>query len=475
MATNFTMPSMFDTRYAMDRQMELDAQNAGQVGGAGKRYGMYYNSSLLGDRDNATLMSLTGMMGGQGDPRMQKQMAIDSIMQQYPNPETVEDFKAISGALRQSGLYEEADRAMSMANDLREQNIKSYEAQTKRMTAINKSKEAPTRDEVDYVKNVNGKDVVYTKTVQYNPSNQQWDFISEAPKYAPDKPTATMQDMMFHASKVQNKDGSVGCNLDEESCWIAATDLYHATAVKEDSFDKEFGESAGKDVAKRYESAKSSVDAINTIDASFNALNSGDPITGFASDMRLGLAKMIGAISGDENKDVQATEVWLATTGKLVADLLASGAFGSGTGLSDNDVKFAKAMQGGDVTLDENSIRRILFMRRQLENKVITNWNETYRSYPNSVKKNMNQFYSDEQIYQAEKPLDPNTVYIKPPKGFFIYPESNSLLGTDEYFWPATEYDVDTVEYNGTRWTVHNKNGIDLTREYIELYNQGQE
>ena len=26
MATNFTMPSMFDTRYAMDRQMELDAQ-----------------------------------------------------------------------------------------------------------------------------------------------------------------------------------------------------------------------------------------------------------------------------------------------------------------------------------------------------------------------------------------------------------------------------------------------------------------
>jgi len=118
MATNFTMPSMFDTRYAMDRQMELDAQKVGQVGGGGKRYGMYYNSSLLGDRDNATLMSLTGMMGGQGDPRMQKQMAIDTIMQQYPSPETPEDFKAISNALRQSGLYEEADRAMSMATDM---------------------------------------------------------------------------------------------------------------------------------------------------------------------------------------------------------------------------------------------------------------------------------------------------------------------------------------------------------------------
>jgi len=117
MATDFTMPSMFDTRYAMDRQMEIDAQTAGQSG-LGGRYGMYYNSSLLGDRDNASLMNLAGMFGGGGDPRMQKQMAIDSIMQQYPNPETAEDFKAISGALRQSGLYEEADRAMSMANEI---------------------------------------------------------------------------------------------------------------------------------------------------------------------------------------------------------------------------------------------------------------------------------------------------------------------------------------------------------------------
>jgi len=131
MATNFTMPSMFDTRYAMDRQMELDAQKVGQVGGGGKRYGMYYNSSLLGDRDNATLMSLTGMMGGQGDPRIAKQNAIDTIMQEFPSPETAEDFKAISNALRQSGLYEEADRAMSMANDI----IKSTPARTKTKAA----------------------------------------------------------------------------------------------------------------------------------------------------------------------------------------------------------------------------------------------------------------------------------------------------------------------------------------------------
>ena len=118
MAEQFSMPSMFDTRYAMDRQMELDAQKAGQVGGGGKRYGMYYNSSLLGDRDNASLMSLTGMLGGQGDPRIAKQNAIDTIMQQFPNPESAEDFKAIANALNAQGLYDESARAMSMANDI---------------------------------------------------------------------------------------------------------------------------------------------------------------------------------------------------------------------------------------------------------------------------------------------------------------------------------------------------------------------
>ena len=118
MAEQFSMPSMFDTQYAMDRQMELDAQKAGQVGGGGKRYGMYYNASLLGDRDNASLMSLTGMMGGQGDPRIAKQNAIDTIKQQFPNPESAEDFKAIANALNAQGLYDESARAMAMANDI---------------------------------------------------------------------------------------------------------------------------------------------------------------------------------------------------------------------------------------------------------------------------------------------------------------------------------------------------------------------
>ena len=451
------IPGMFDTQYAIDRQMQEDAMAAGQLPLGG---GMMYATSLSGDITNQGLMGLAGLMGGKPDPLMAKQQALEEVFEQFGNPQTSEDAIAIANALQQKGLYNEAMKFRDYANELKEQDIKSYEAKTKRMTAVNKSKEAPTRDEVDYIKKVNGKDVVYTKTVQWNSSTENWDFISEAPKYAPHKPTATASDMMSAAAVVVNDDGSVGCNLDDPDCYMKAMDIYHATVVKEDAFDKEFGKVAGADVSKRYSDAKASTETITTIDASFNALNSGDPIVGFASDMRLGLAKMIGAVTGNDTKDVQATEVWLATTGKLVAELLGSGAFGSGTGLSDNDVKFAKAMVGGDVTLDEGSIRRILFIRRQLENAKIKNWNETYKSFPQRVKNNVNEFYSDDQIYQAEKPWNENIVYLKAPKGHII---QENPQGETRILWPATPYDVDTITVDGQQWTIHNKNGFDIT------------
>ena len=270
-----------------------------------------------------------------------------------------------------------------------------------------------------------------------------------------------MSDMMESAKVVDNGDGTYGCDLNNSDCWIKATAIYHATTTKETTLDATFSEAAGSRISTQFENAQKSSETINTIDASFSALNSGSPITGFASNMRLGLAKMIGAISGDESKDVQATEVWMATTGKLVAELLSSGAFGSGTGLSDNDRAFAQAMVGGDVNLDEGSIRRILYIRRQLENAKMRNWNEEYALFPDLIKANMGKFYNESQIIQEEVPWNTDNVYMKPPPGFFIYKET-------EYFWPATEYDVDKVIVDGKEWTVHNKNGFDLTREYID-------
>ena len=76
MAEGMNLPSMFDTQYAMGRQMEDDAMAAGKLPLGG---GMMYASSMKGDIRNQGLMSLAGLMGGKGDPRMEKQKIIKHL------------------------------------------------------------------------------------------------------------------------------------------------------------------------------------------------------------------------------------------------------------------------------------------------------------------------------------------------------------------------------------------------------------
>ena len=123
-------PSMFDTRQAMDRQIQEDAHKAATAGGGSKRYGMYYNSSLGGDMRNQGLMGLAGLMGGSPDPRIAKQQVLDDVMQRFPDPETPEDLMEIANALQAGGLYNEAAQATKMATEMKE----SAEAPSQTMT-----------------------------------------------------------------------------------------------------------------------------------------------------------------------------------------------------------------------------------------------------------------------------------------------------------------------------------------------------
>ena len=111
-------PSMFDTRYAIDRQMQEDAMLAGQTLSDPLGAGMMYASHLSGDMYGQGLMGMASMFGG-GDPRMQQQNALDEIMARFPDPQTPEDFVEIANALQGAGLHNYAEKARGMANEIR--------------------------------------------------------------------------------------------------------------------------------------------------------------------------------------------------------------------------------------------------------------------------------------------------------------------------------------------------------------------
>ena len=110
------LPSMFDTKQAMDRELESDAQLAGRLPLGG---GMMYASSMKGDLENRNLMNLSSMLGGTGDPRLEKQKAVDSVMKEFgKNPETIEDYKTIAQMFNSIGQYEFAEKAMDQIKEI---------------------------------------------------------------------------------------------------------------------------------------------------------------------------------------------------------------------------------------------------------------------------------------------------------------------------------------------------------------------
>jgi len=464
------MAVSYGDRYSVEQQILEEQEQRGQdaitnaVNLAGTRgAGMMLRATGIGESRGEMYNALGRMLTGEEeptDPRLARQNALQKIFEQYGNPQNYEDMVKISNVLRTSGFPDEADLAMKQANDYKT-------TQTNALNAKTSSQKAPTRDTVDYVKNVNGKKVVYSKVTQYNPSTQQWDFVSEAPKYAPDSATALGKDLLMAANTYPNSNGTKGCDLNDDVCYMYAVNKVNQAKKNETKFDEVLGEAMGDELVEFRKEALTGFKTIGTISNSFTNLNSAEVISGFAAEPRKTFQKALGFISGNENENVQATELWLASTAGLVTEIMGSGDLGAGTGLSDNDIKFAKAMVAGDIGLDEGSVRRILWMRRILEVEKIKRWNERYNNLPEAIKESMTaQGLNPKQAIVDIPTWDQNMVYIRPPKGHIKLKDSNEI---PVYYYPASEYDVNTISYTPLGeteprlFTIHDKNGFDIT------------
>ena len=429
--------------------------------------GMMMRAQGIGRREGEAFAGLGRMLTGESvpvDPRVAKQDALMKIFEEYGEPENYEDMVKIANVLRVNGFPGEANLAMKEASQFKTDETNRINAESSSTTANTK---APVRDDVDYVKIVDGKQVIYTKTVQYNTETKQWDFIQEAPKYNPEGKTALGKDLLLAAKTYPNQDGTKGCNLDDDVCYMYSYNKVQDAKGTESAFDKVLGEAMGEEIVEVRKEALTAFKTIGIINNSFNSLNSAEVVSGFAANPRLTFQKALGFISGNESENVQATELWLASTAGLVTEIMGSGDLGAGTGLSDNDIKFAKAMVAGDINLDEGSVRRILWMRRILEVEKIKRWNERYENVPETLKDTMaSQALNRKQAIVDIPTWDQDMVYIRPPKGHVKLKDSNEV---PVYYWPASEYDVNTISYTPLGeteprlFTIHDKNGFDIT------------
>lgn len=102
--------------------------------------------------------------------------------------------------------------------------------------------------------------------------------------------------------------------------------------------------------------ARDDVDAIYRARAELD--KPGGIINGAFADKRLFLSKAANLLGVPNADKINNTEAYTAAIGQRVAVMVK--AFGSGTAISDGDRRFAAAMAGGNIDLDEKSMRRIL-------------------------------------------------------------------------------------------------------------------
>ena len=111
--------------------------------------------------------------------------------------------------------------------------------------------------------------------------------------------------------------------------------------------------------------ANSAINGIYINDQSMDIFDKGI-ILGKFGEMRLQLAKGLESfgMSSERAMEVTAnTEAYLAYRGNAVANIIQ--AFGAGTGLSDQDRKYATAMAGGQIEMTALAVKKILEIERK--------------------------------------------------------------------------------------------------------------
>jgi len=164
----------------------------------------------------------------------------------------------------------------------------------------------------------------------------------------------------------------------------------------EDAFSKQLGEELAKDLIDSRDRATTSLLTADVLNNQWELIDNNIGIlSGTASDIVMGVGKILsaaGALSGEGKELIANTEAYLANAGNLVADVIS--AFGAGSGLSDEDRKFAIKMAAGDPSvLTEEGIRRILKLQArmtkfkiELHNKKVANSPASTSIYDMTVK-----------------------------------------------------------------------------------------
>lgn len=202
---------------------------------------------------------------------------------------------------------------------------------------------------------------------------------------------------------------------------------------QESEFEKALGAGQAKRVLDSKATAEDAAQILRTNQVGRDILKSG-AITGTGADFFVGFNNALKQAGIDFGyADAAAnSQAYAAAMGANVGKIIKQ--FGAGTGLSDDDRKFAEQMAGGRISLTDTALRRILDINDRAANNVIDKHNKDVRGIKTNVPLTV-----EKPVFEQAKPSAANQIPGQTPTPAVAIPQAaidalKAGKGTDAQF-----------------------------------------
>lgn len=173
-----------------------------------------------------------------------------------------------------------------------------------------------------------------------------------------------------------------GCDARDPECFAKAEESY-MNLRRADTAQQKMEVFGYEGLTKRTDEARAAASSIRTVNSALETLDKGGANIGSFPNTRQGADKLVGTLFGIQSAADQAaqTELLLAQTGTLAKELLQTGAFGEGTGISKVDLEAAQKLAGASNQLTPEGMRQILEYQAKMYMAKIQRHNERIKKY----------------------------------------------------------------------------------------------
>ena len=142
-----------------------------------------------------------------------------------------------------------------------------------------------------------------------------------------------------------------------------------------------FGEGIAKDDLGKFDIAQKAPTIYQNAIKTEELLDKG-AITGLGATYKLNLARALNVAGANNNEIIKNTEQLMSNRGRVVLDSIKASGLGSGQGFTDKDRQFLEKVSGGTIELNNNTLRELARIEKNIAQAAIDSWNKRLPNIP---------------------------------------------------------------------------------------------